>query len=95
MGLGAGGKMRQEIYADKHDFDGWDTEQTNRCFVHICNAPEWRDCRGRRVAERFGSCSLGSNPLHVIRSGRKMTPRDEKSGVAARLKTMTTAVASE
>lgn len=46
MGLGAGGKMRQEIYQDPHDFTDWDTGITARCFVHLCNAPVWRQITG-------------------------------------------------
>ncbi len=42
MGLGAGGKMRQEIYADPHDFADWDQTQSARCFVHLCNSMVWR-----------------------------------------------------
>ena len=46
MGLGAGGKMRQEIYADPHDFADWDTATTRRCFVHLCNSQVWRQITG-------------------------------------------------
>ena len=42
MGLGAGGKMRQEIYRDPHDFADWDQTQTSRCFVHLCISLVWR-----------------------------------------------------
>ncbi len=46
MGLGAGGRMKQEIYQDEHDPDVWDTEQTSRCFVHLCNSLVWREITG-------------------------------------------------
>jgi hypothetical protein len=42
MGLAAGGKMRQEIYADPYGIEDWDTQQSPRCFVHICNSMQWR-----------------------------------------------------
>jgi hypothetical protein len=46
MGLGAGGKMRQEIYQDPHKFADWDQTQTRRCFVHLCNSLVWRQVTG-------------------------------------------------
>jgi hypothetical protein len=47
MGLGAGGRMRQEIYRDPHDFDEWDQRQSARCFVHLCNSLIWRQITGQ------------------------------------------------
>lgn len=46
MGLGAGGKMRQEIYQDPHGLDAWDTSLGSRCFVHLCDALVWREITG-------------------------------------------------
>jgi hypothetical protein len=46
MGLGAGGKMRQEIYQDPYDFADWDQTMTRRCFVHLCNSLVWRQVTG-------------------------------------------------
>jgi hypothetical protein len=46
MGLGAGGRMRQEIYQDDHEFSDWDKTQTHRCFVHLCNSLVWRQVTG-------------------------------------------------
>lgn len=46
MGLGAGGRMKQEIYQDEYDPDVWDTGQTSRCFVHLCNSLVWREITG-------------------------------------------------
>jgi hypothetical protein len=46
MGLGAGGRMRQEIYADPYEAKDWDLEQSSRCFVHLCNAMVWRELTG-------------------------------------------------
>ncbi|MDH3458816.1 MAG: hypothetical protein OER90_18390 [Gemmatimonadota bacterium] len=46
MGLGAGGRMRQEIYDDPFDFSDWDTEHASRCFVHLANSLMWREITG-------------------------------------------------
>lgn len=46
MGLGMGGRMRQEIYRDHHDPAAWDLQATSRCFVHLCNALQWREITG-------------------------------------------------
>ena len=46
MGLGAGGKMQQEIYADPYGIDDWDLSQSRRCFVHLCNSMQWRQITG-------------------------------------------------
>ena len=46
MGLGAGGRMKQEIYADQHEPQDWDMEQTSCCFVHLCDALLWREITG-------------------------------------------------
>lgn len=46
LGLGAGGKMRQEIYKDPHAAEDWDLEHSSRCFVHLCDALMWREITG-------------------------------------------------
>lgn len=46
MGLGAGGKMQQEIYADPYEIDDWNPSQSRRCFVHLCNSMQWRQITG-------------------------------------------------
>ncbi len=46
MGLAPGGRMRQEIYDDEHDFTDWDTRRRSRCFVHLANAMVWRSVTG-------------------------------------------------
>lgn len=48
MGLGAGGRMRQEIYDDPHDLSDWDRRHRSRCFVHIANALVWTAVTGER-----------------------------------------------
>lgn len=46
MGLGAGGKMRQEIYPDPHGVDTWDLENSAKVVVHIVNSMEFRRITG-------------------------------------------------
>jgi hypothetical protein len=46
MGLGAGGKMRQDIFPDPYGIETWDTESAGRVFVHIANSMVWRDITG-------------------------------------------------
>lgn len=46
MGLGAGGRMRQQIYQDKRPLADWDAELAKRCFVHLCNSAVWREITG-------------------------------------------------
>ncbi|MCU0724838.1 MAG: hypothetical protein MUE73_03460 [Planctomycetes bacterium] len=46
MGLGAGGRMRQEIYDDPYDLADWDAAQGSRCFVHLANSLVWRAVTG-------------------------------------------------
>jgi hypothetical protein len=46
MGLAAGGRMRQQIYADPHGLDAWDQSISNRCFVTLVDALQWREITG-------------------------------------------------
>jgi len=46
MGLGAGGRMKQQIFEDPHTPEDWDMEQTSRCFVHLCDALLWLEITG-------------------------------------------------
>jgi hypothetical protein len=46
MGLGAGGRMRQEIYDDPYGLSEWDATQGSRCFVHLTNSLVWRAITG-------------------------------------------------
>ena len=45
-GLGAGGRMKQEITAAPFGLDAWDTTLSSRCFVHLCLADDWRRLTG-------------------------------------------------
>ena len=46
MGLAPGGRMRQEIFDDPHDFGDWEQGHASRCFVHIANSLVWRQIAG-------------------------------------------------
>jgi len=46
MGLAPGGRMRQKICEDRHDFSVWDFEHSSRCFVHLSNSLMWRAVTG-------------------------------------------------
>jgi hypothetical protein len=46
MGVAPGGRMRQEIFADRFALDEWDTSQSSRCFVHLPNSLVWRAITG-------------------------------------------------
>lgn len=46
MGLGAGGRMRQEVYRDERSLSDWRQEPSGRVFVHLATAPQWREITG-------------------------------------------------
>ncbi|MDJ0342169.1 hypothetical protein QMK19_03085 [Streptomyces sp. H10-C2] len=46
MGLGAGGRMRQEVYRDERGPGDWRLEPSGRVFVHLATAPQWRQITG-------------------------------------------------
>lgn len=58
MGLGAGGKMRQEIYQDERALDDYDQSLTSRCFVHLCNSTAWQAITGSTPPHRPISSQL-------------------------------------
>ena len=41
MGLGAGGRMRQEVYTDDRLLTDYDESGACRVFVHLCSAEQW------------------------------------------------------
>lgn len=41
MGLGAGGRIVQQIERDRFGIDVWDTDHPARCFVHLARAEQW------------------------------------------------------
>ena len=46
MGLGAGGKMKQEIYKDEYGVETWDSQNYGEVFVHIANSLMYREITG-------------------------------------------------
>jgi hypothetical protein len=42
MGMGAGGRMKQQIFDDPYGLSNWDTDHKTRCFVHLANSMLWR-----------------------------------------------------
>src|SRR5690606_17439406 len=46
MGLGAGGRMKQSIYPDRHGADTWDASNRARVFVHLVNSQMWTAITG-------------------------------------------------
>jgi hypothetical protein len=49
MGLGAGGRMQQDIDADPHDLEDWDQRATQRVFVTLQPAEHWHATTGETV----------------------------------------------
>ncbi|MGI8440107.1 MAG: hypothetical protein ACR2NV_07985 [Thermoleophilaceae bacterium] len=47
MGLGAGGRMEQEIFPDAHGIDTWDESRSARVAIHIANSMTFREITGR------------------------------------------------
>jgi hypothetical protein len=48
MGLGAGGRIRQQIDEDRYGLDAWDRTAVSEAFVHIVNTEEWEAITGDR-----------------------------------------------
>jgi hypothetical protein len=48
MGFGAGGAMRQRIYADPYGVETWDPDNTGTAVVHIVTSTDYRALTGKR-----------------------------------------------
>lgn len=46
MGLGAGGRMRQEVYTDDRPLADYDESGARRVFIHLCSAAQWTAITG-------------------------------------------------
>lgn len=46
MGLGAGGRMHQQIYEDAFNLEDWDWDATERVFVSLIHAKDWKAVTG-------------------------------------------------
>jgi hypothetical protein len=42
MGLGAGGRMKQQVFADPYGLSQWATDSKTRCFIHLADSMTWR-----------------------------------------------------
>lgn len=49
MGLGAGGKMKQDIYPDEHGIETWDENNFGRVWVHLVDSLSYRDITGKEA----------------------------------------------
>jgi hypothetical protein len=49
MGFGAGGRIRQKIYADPHPVGTWDESAALACELHVIDARRWPDLTGEQV----------------------------------------------
>lgn len=52
MGLAAGGRMTQQIYADPYGIDAWDQSVSSRCFVTLVDAVQWGEITGEPPCTR-------------------------------------------
>lgn len=46
MGLGAGGRMKQSIYPDRHGLQTWDADNFARVYIHLVNSQMWTAITG-------------------------------------------------
>jgi hypothetical protein len=49
MGLAPGGRMKQEVFRDRHALDDWDQRHGIRCYVSILNSIDWAAATGTAV----------------------------------------------
>ena len=61
MGLAAGGRMKQQIYADPYGIDAWEQTASSRCFVTLVDAVQWREITGEPPAARPPTAADYSN----------------------------------
>ncbi len=47
MGLGAGGQIRQKLYADPYGVEAWDSDNSGRVNVHLVNSEQYRAVTGK------------------------------------------------
>lgn len=91
MGLGMGGRMRQEIYTDPYTPDVWQTEVSSRCFVHIANSLVWRELTGANPPTvPFAAKEYARARLPWFDYYKDGAPTLSGSGVLANLKSIAT-----
>jgi hypothetical protein len=47
MGLGAGGRIRQQVFPDPHGLDAWDPDNSVAVHVHIVNSAQFQELTGK------------------------------------------------
>jgi hypothetical protein len=47
LGLGMGGRMKQDIYDDTYEPSDWDQDYSSRCFVHLLNSTQYAAVTGK------------------------------------------------
>jgi len=51
MGMAAGGRMKQEIYSDRFTLGDWDTAASDRVFVSLLHAKDWKATTGENAQD--------------------------------------------
>lgn len=53
MGIGAGGRMKQQVFKDPYGKEEWSrkSDGTRRCFVHLANSMAWEGITGEKPPE--------------------------------------------
>lgn len=49
MGMGAGGLMHQDIFEDEYSLSDWDEEATDRVFLSLVHAKDWKSITGENA----------------------------------------------
>ncbi len=89
MGLGAGGRMKQEVFVDTRPVDDYAVELGEACFVHVLNSAMWRRCTGEAppqppvTAEQYRSYNLPWYDYY-----REDAKPLEATGILAKLKSV-------
>jgi len=47
MGMGMGGRMKQQIFKDPYGLAVWSKDQKARIFIHMCNSLGWKHLTGK------------------------------------------------
>ena len=59
MGIGAGGRMKQQVFEDPYGKEDWSrkVDGTRRCFVHLANSLAWESITGEKPPETPASAA--------------------------------------
>lgn len=61
MGMGAGGRMRQQVYDDPYDLGDWNKKTSSRCFVHLTDSQSWEKITGRPTPTKAPTAKTYAN----------------------------------